>query len=349
MIIDFHVELSSIIVYFNDQILKKQPLPFSGKSVYAIAQQVYISADLRPFLVKPTNVNTSLPTNQYYQKYVRLAKDWHYETIPDFFEKEGDFYDLQKRCYVSREDYIEDDRFSVLFLIQLLQIIDISESEVKVFFDFQLYDNFYGDRDIYVSFLQELPTFAKDCRQLPVIVKIIEEYIPENYQKTLQHLSEKKLAELESEQSIKSENWQIYLKQKRGFAIPYSWTSDEMLRFFSFLYDRLASSNEALLSKEQFDIIFQNGLVIPKEENIAKFLLKKSNRSPKKLLDAAIYKFWYTHQTLGWQKQDLILFFAFYLKDYDRSLLSKEELSRVASNITSKLNSYTSKLNRYLP
>lgn len=345
---DLHIDISAIIDYYNSRVLDKQPLPFLNTHIYTCLQEAFLAAGYRPFLQRPLLGKDSDNAFSYYQKYQNALQNWTYETIPDFFEKDGDFYDLSRSCFVRRED-VGDESFTVLFLIKFLEIIDFSENDVAAFLDFQLYDNFFGDQSEYIFFLRELPAIAKDCRQLPAIVRNIDIFFSKDPYIKFEGVADNG-SSIENERQFKKlKRWNEFINSRKGFSIPHTWSIDDVKQFFSFLYDRRASFNEALLTKEQFETIFKDGLVIPSQNIQTKFKLNTSSRSPLKLLDAAIYRFWYIHKSGNWFKMDLVLFFASFLVDYERVLFSKKELDSVSSNITSKLNKYSERLDKYMP
>jgi hypothetical protein len=89
MLINFHLELNSLIEYFNDQRAFRR----TGLDPYKIleaARDMLINTGQVPFLSKSES-NTS-----YYQKYVQL---WHFndkELVPEFYFMNEDIYDLDE-------------------------------------------------------------------------------------------------------------------------------------------------------------------------------------------------------------------------------------------------------------
>ena len=107
----------------------------------------------------------------------------------------------------------------------------------------------------------------------------------------------------------------------------------------SFLYKEKIekSSNDefkTLLTKEEVDLIFSNGLVIPAKALEKKLKLRIPPRFPKKVIDYAIYKFYYINSYSQRDKKDYVLFFANYIEDYESALNSKIALESLAKNIT---------------
>ena len=138
--IDLHIELSSLRDFINDQIHSGNPYSFDGKELYEILKRVVIDSELKPFLTIPKDESD----NNYYQKYLRQSQEGFEKLIPDFFEYEGEFYDLVRIQYVYKE-FTRAEDFEKLFLIKLLEL-KTNECPIGEFLYFQQVDNFYGQK-----------------------------------------------------------------------------------------------------------------------------------------------------------------------------------------------------------
>lgn len=338
MFIDFHIELSSIIAYFNDQVLSGKQMPATAKQVYEYAIGAYAEISHKPFLV------AAQADDDYYQRYLQESVKEVEKTVPDFFEYQGDFYDLNETHYIRRED-VGDEVFGLFFQLKLEEIQDSNKTHLAKFYDFQLYDNFYGNKEEFDNFLKNLPATADNCWQLPEVSDGFNSFISDAKKSTEDSPSNKSLDD-EIEQM---DDWEIYLSSRRGYLIPSIWTDDEVKAFFSFLYRYKSAIGESLLSKEEFDTIFQHGLRIPAEPLLNKISLRNTPQIPKRLLDAGIHLFWNLNGRTAIPKSDLLLFFANHLKQYEDALLSKRNLNKVLSNIKKYPDYPEFKFKRYMP
>ena len=152
MFVDLHIELSSIISYFNDQVLSGKQMPATAKKVYEYAISAYAEIPHKPFLV------IAQDDHDYYQRYLQESVKEIEKTVPDFFEYQCDFYDLNETHYIRRAD-VGDEVFGLFFQLKLEEIQDSNKTHLAKFYDFQLYDNF----------LKNLLATADNCWQLPTI------------------------------------------------------------------------------------------------------------------------------------------------------------------------------------
>jgi hypothetical protein len=100
---------------------------------------------------------------------------------------------------------------------------------------------------------------------------------------------------------------------------------DEIKHFFSFLYkERFEKSGnydlQPILTKDEIDMIFSNGLVIPEKPLEKKVKLFIPTKFPKKVIDNAIYKFFDLNSYSHRDKKDYLLFFANYIENYKNAL-----------------------------
>jgi hypothetical protein len=338
MFVDLHIELSSIIAYFNDQVLSGKQMPATAKQVYEYAIGAYAEIPHKPFLV------AAQADDDYYQRYLQESVKEVEKTVPDFFEYQGDFYDLNETHYIRREE-VGDEVFGLFFQLKLEEIQDTTKTHLSKFYDFQLYDNFYGNKDEFDNFLKNLPATADYCWQLPEVSDGLNSLIIDRGDSNSHNLLEKVL-DNDNEQT---EEWKNYLSSRRGYLIPSIWTDDEVKAFFSFLYKYKSAIGESLLSKEEFDTIFQHGLRIPEEPLSNKISLRNTPQIPKRLLDAGVHLFWSLNGRTAIPKSDLLLFFANHLKQYEVALLSKRNLDKVLSNIKKYPNYPEFKFKRHMP
>jgi hypothetical protein len=118
---DLHLELSSLRNFVNDQINAGNPNALDGKDFYEVLKRVVIDAEVKPFLTPPKSESEQ----NYYEKYRRQSQEEFYKLIPDFFEYEGDFYDLDRLQYAYK-DFTRAEDFEKLFMIKLLELKSIN-------------------------------------------------------------------------------------------------------------------------------------------------------------------------------------------------------------------------------
>lgn len=109
--------------------------------------------------------------------------------------------------------------------------------------------------------------------------------------------------------------------------------SDEDIRkLFSFLYLEPSSNGKPFISKEVFDIVFANGLVIPDMPLKKKYKINCSLSSPRNQIDYAIHLLMRIHK--GGKKAPYLKFFGSYFEQYSDALVSPRKLEMLASNIS---------------
>ncbi|MFN9711263.1 MAG: hypothetical protein ACK55K_07650 [Bacteroidota bacterium] len=311
MLINFHLELNSLIEYFNDQRAFRR----TGLDPYKIleaARDMLINTGQVPFLSKSES-NTS-----YYQKYVQL---WHFndkELVPEFYFMNEDIYDLDVPMRIIRDENTIK-KFPLFFIIKIDEISKQSPDFLHEYFDFQLYDNFYGDINFYIEYLHDLPKIAPNFKQLPAIVQ--------------DWINKQAIKDIKTKDIITE--WSDFLSSKKGYKIPSKLTEEQIRHFFTLLYEEKNDGNSFLL-KDEYNIIFQNGFTIPQDTLEKKIKLNYNTIRSKKVVDCAIHKFYENNSTTWQDKADYILFFAHFIEDYAAALNSRHDLTQILSNITGR-------------
>jgi hypothetical protein len=106
----------------------------------------------------------------------------------------------------------------------------------------------------------------------------------------------------------------------------------EIRRFLSFLYLEPSSNGKPFISKEVFDIVFRNGLVIPDVPLKEKYSINCSLGSPRNQIDYAIHLLMRIHK--GGKKAPYLKFLGSYFREYSNALVSPRKLEMLASNIS---------------
>lgn len=146
------------------------------------------------------------------------------------------------------------------------------------------------------------------------------------------------LAELESLHRIlkkersEQEEGKVVAEMPRGIKIIGVMSDAEVRRFFSFLYKETSSNGKPFISKEVFDIVFRNGLVIPDSPLKEKYKINCSLGSPRNQVDYAIHLLMRIHK--GGKKAPYLKFFGSYFEQYSDALVSPRKLEMLASNIS---------------
>ena len=109
-------------------------------------------------------------------------------------------------------------------------------------------------------------------------------------------------------------------------------SDDEIRGFLSFLYLETSSNGKPFITKEVFDIVFANGLVIPDVPLKEKYKINYSLSSPRNQIDYAIHLLMRIHK--GGKKAPYLKFFGSYFEQYSDALVSPRKLEMLASNIT---------------
>jgi hypothetical protein len=310
MFIDLHIELSSLIDFYNEE-KKGNYVPFEPKEILEAAKKAVLNANKLPFLFASQSEET------YYKKYAKLESEPDDAYVPDFFLESGDFYDINEVLYV--QNNLENKYFSKLFILKILHLQKNDPDYINKFLDFQLYDNFFGDREYLLYFLQELPAIAPDFPQLAAISGNW------NQQKE----------QIKTEKPDPKKDWETFLLGKKNYRIPGKLTDKQIKDFFEFLCEK-KNGEESYLQKEELDTIFLNGFVIPESPLEIKFKLNYNSKRVKKVVEAGIYKLYTEHSYTFDNKEDFVLFFAHFIDDFASALNSNHELENIKSNMVGR-------------
>jgi len=329
---DYHIEISSIVQFVNDQLRQKSIVQYNAREIYTHIKMAVLDSEIKPFLYPPVKEED----NSYYQKYVRMKAEWNNEYIPDFFEHEGAFYDLERTTqHVFRENTSEEI-FRILFSLKIGEL-NLNELPINEFLSFQLFDNFYGDKESFANFLQELLSIAGNSYLLSASInEEIEKWIDKKSDSIVE-------IAVENPEILKSPNtekdeieFKKYLESRKGFKIPGKLTDEQVRHFFSFLYLEKSADKKPFLQEEEVNIIFANGLTIPKEIPETKFSLNTSLAIPQKIVEKGIHMFFTKHSYTTRDKNDFLLFFAHYIKDFEKPMYSRQSMINAAGNFNGK-------------
>jgi hypothetical protein len=152
---------------------------------------------------------------------------------------------------------------------------------------------------------------------------------------------------LRNSRSVQEER-KVLAETPRGTRISGVLSDKQIRRFFSFLYLETSSNGKPFITKEVFDKIFENGLVIPDSPLKEKYKINCSLGSPRNQIDYAIHLLMRIHK--GGKKAPYLKFFGSYFLEYSDALVSPRKLEMLASNI-SGVKSPRCKINfdKYLP
>ena len=325
MLIDLHLELDSLIEFYNDH-RSFRNIALEPYKILEAAREILVNTGQEPFLTKYES------ENPYYKKYITLWNENDKELVPEFYFNSGDIYDLLVSKQIKKNE-VAEIYFSIFFVIKIEELRKLNPEYLDEYFDFQLYDNFYGDLEYYLKYLEELPAIAPNFRQLP---EIVESWVTKKSNK------ETKTRDIK-------DDWSEFLASKKNYKIPGNLTEEQIKHFFTFLCEEKKGEN-AYLKKEELDIIFENGFTIPTKPLEKKFKLNYNARRSKKVVDYAIHKFYQKNSKTQQDKSDYILFFAHFLEDYAAALNSRHELVQIQSNLTGREpKRWTVKWDLYLP
>lgn len=337
--IEYHIELRLIREFVNE-LIKNNTIPIDGNAIFNDLKNGVINSNMKPFFSKNQTSNTD---SIYYEKYVRFEEEFNEKIIPDFFIHNEDIYDLEETCNVSRNT-IEENLFQRFFVIKLLEIVQ-AKGNINQFLNFQLYDNYYGNKEEFGLSLLSMLSKDSNSYLFPVIASEIQQWIKRN---NLSDLN--KLLSSNSEEHLIDDNETNYsqleqrLKDKKVIEINGLMTLEEIKYYFSFLYAEVLDKNKPtkcgpFLTEEAVKQIFANGIVIPAIPLEVKFKLKIEPRFPKKIVDFAIHQFIAINSITKRDKADYLQFFGSYIEDYQDALSSAESLKLMGSNIYGKRSS----------
>lgn len=328
--IEYHIELSSLKDFVN-KLIEDKIILIDANYIFSVIKRAVISSEVAPFLRKPT----TLEKNGYYEKYLRLEEEnTSYHIIPDFFKHEDDFYDLDRNLNFSRT-YINDEHFQELFALKLMELT-YSKINLMQFLDFQLYDNYNGNKEAYAYLLYRLLNKDSFSYLLPAITIQIQQWIKENQVTgVIFNEEEQQIGYIDSTTDTTDDYWE----EKKNKKIEGKMSLEELNHYASFFYKEILEKSSKypfspMLTNEEVDSMFANGLVIPAKPLEKKFKITLPPRFPRKIVDVAIHKLYSTNTLTHTDKRDYVLFFANYIEDYANALNSKKGLESLAKNMT---------------
>jgi hypothetical protein len=136
---------------------------------------------------------------------------------------------------------------------------------------------------------------------------------------------------LRNSRSVQEER-KVLAETPRGTRISGVLSDKQIRRFFSFLYLETSSNGKPFITKEVFDKIFENGLVIPDSPLKEKYKINCSLGSPRNQIDYAIHLLMRIHK--GGKKAPYLKFLGSYFLEYSDALVSPRKLEMLASNIS---------------
>ena len=329
---DYHIEISSIVQFVNDQIRQKSIVNYNAREIYKHIKKGVLDSETKPFLYPLAEGEKS----NLYEKYARMNAEWDGIYIPDFFEHEGAFYDLERTTqYVFRENTSEEI-FRILFSLKIGEL-NLNELPINEFLSFQLFDNFYGDKKSFANFLQELLSIdGKSYLFSSNIDEEIAKWIDKKSATIIEVAVETPEIKKKPVVEKKEIEFKKYLESRKGFKIPGRLTDEQIRHFFSFLYLEKSADKKPFLLEEEVNVIFANGLTIPKEIPETKFSLNTSLVFPKKIVEKGFHLFFTTHSYKTRDKNDFLLFFAHYIKDFEKPMYSLQSMINAAGNFNGK-------------
>lgn len=345
---DLHLELSSLRNFVNDQINAGNPNALDGKDFYEVLKRVVIDAEVKPFLTPPKSESEQ----NYYEKYRRQSQEEFYKLIPDFFEYEGDFYDLDRLQYAYK-DFTRAEDFEKLFMIKLLELKSINYP-IGEFLSFQQVDNFYGQKDSIDGFLYQLTAKDSNCRLLQELYQFLKDWIGSQSFEHLEQSSEDSKVADESESIIEQvdsqEEWEKETESLKGKRIKCNWSMEQILQYFSYLYKEKSEDGKPYVTKEQVDKMFENGFKIPEYPIDPLIKPNFSKRYPFKNITFGINQFYSRSRIKYTDKRAYFQFFSMYIDGYARFMTSPKVYENFSRNTTKALPSRTIiKWEQYLP
>ncbi len=323
---DYHIELTELRNFVNEQIETGSLDYVQGMIVFKSLKDAVIGAEIKPFLQAPAKGES----NSYYEKYYNAVRHPEYATriIPDFFSSGNDFYDLDVILSIQRNK-TRTEFFKILFMLKLY-LLENTETSIDGFLDFQVHDNFNGDKENLNIFLYQFLENDGIFCLLPESVTIIKNWINEEKElATDSNKTKEKLKEnirTSSEKSITSPNAAIEIKGH--------FNIEEIRKYFSFLYEETSAYKKPFLRKEEVEEVFKNGFKIPSTPIEPKYKLNVNPQNPRSVVDFAIHKFYMKNSTTHKDKKLYLQFFGSYVEDYDAALESDEKLNSLLSNFS---------------
>jgi DNA-directed RNA polymerase delta subunit len=339
---EYHIELTELRNFVNNQIETGKLDSVRGMVVFKSLKDAVMGTEIKPFLSAPAKGES----NSYYEKYYNLERHPEYATknIPEFFSSGKDFYDLDAILNIYKEK-IKTESFKVLFLLKLYQLESTGLS-IEGFLDFQIHDNFYGDKKNLVSFLYQFLANDGIFCLLPTTISLLNNWInkEEIDEATLKKTKEKSKGSKRKVSDNSVSNFKEEVEIKGHFSI------EEIRKYFSFLYEEKSANKKPFLGKEEVEEIFKNGLIIPISRIQTRYNLNVDNVHTKSIVDFGIHKFYTNNSKTHKDKKYYLQFFGSYIEDYAAALESKEKLDSLLSNFSvNKVKNNRIKWNEYLP
>lgn len=346
--IDLHIEISGLRNFVNDQINAGNPNALDGKDFYEVLKRVVIDAEVKPFLTPPKNESEQ----KYYDKYRLLRQEEFDKLIPDFFEYDGDFYDLDRVQY-AHKDFTRAEDFEKLFIIKLLELKSI-DFPIGEFLSFQQFDCFYGQKESIDSFLYQLTEKDGNCHLLEDLCQVLRDWIGSQILELLEQSSkESKVADENDsliEQVDSQEQWEKETESLKGKRIKCKWSMEQILHYFSYLYKEKSEDGKPYVTKEQVHKIFENGFQIPDQPIDPLIKPNFSKRYPFKNITFGINKFYSISHIKYTDKRAYFHFFSMYIDGYARFMTSPKVYENFSRNTSKALPSRTTiKWEYYLP
>lgn len=346
--IDLHIELSSLKNFINTQIDQRNPYLLYGKELFEVLKRIVIDSEVKPFLTFPKDEGE----RNYYEKYLRQSQEEFLKLIPDFFEHEGEFYDLDRVQYVYK-DFTRAEDFERLFIIKMLELKS-NDCSIKEFLSFQQYDSFYGQKKSIDSFLYHLIENDSNCHLLQETCQVIRDWIGSQQLAILKESAVENNSP-EPEDTLmnkidKQETWNNTIESLKGKEIKCKWSLEQIVHYFSFLYKEKSENGEPYLKKEEVEKIFQNGFRIPEKPIKPLFKPNCSKRYPFKNITFGINKFYKESYKIFTDKRAYYLFFSMYIDGYSKFMISPKEYENFSGNTSKALPSRTKiRWDNYLP
>jgi len=132
--------------------------------------------------------------------------------------------------------------------------------------------------------------------------------------------------------SSREEAMKMVAETPRGTRIDGALSDYQIKTLFSFMFLEPSTNGKPFITREVFDIVFKNGLVIPEVPLAKKYKINCSLGSPRNQIDYAIHLLMQIHK--GGNKAPYLKFFGSYFEEYSDALVSPRKLEMLASNIT---------------
>ena len=339
---EYHIELTELRNFVNNQIETGKLDTVRGMVVFKSLKDAVIGTGIKPFLSVPAKGES----NSYYEKYYNLERHPEYATknIPEFFSNEKDFYDLDAILNIYKEK-IKTESFKILFLLKLYQL-ESTRLSIEGFLDFQVHDNFYGDKENLNSFLYQFLANDGIFCLLPTTISLLENWISkeETDEVNLKKTKEKSKENIRNASDKSLSNFKEEVEIKGHFSI------EEIRKYFSFLYEETSANNKPFLRKEDVEKIFKNGFKIPSTPIEPRYKLNLNMKYPRSIVDYAIQTLYFENNINTNDRNLYLQFFGHYIQDYYAVIESSKSCKSFLSNFSGALTSRNKiKWNKYLP